>query len=112
MAILVYISLYSLKWVQIHGTYYNTSTTFIVLQERVEEDLTFGKVQDIIFKNGITFHVQRFKTIEYNRLFNCYIISETEDFHLIPNDSLSTYISLHQNYISSNIALVLKYYVK
>ena len=100
MAILVYISLYSLKCVRIHGTYYNTSTTFIVLQERVEEDLTFGKVQNIIFKNGITFHVQRFKTIEYNRLFNCYIISETEDFHLIPNDSLSTYISLHQNYIS------------
>ena len=98
MAILVYISVFSLKWVRIHGTYYNTSTTFIVLQERVEEDLTFGKVQDIIFKDGITFHVQRFKTIKYNRHFICYIISETEDFHLIPNDSLSTYISLVLNY--------------
>ena len=77
----------------------------------MEEDLTFAKVQEIIFKEGITFNVQLFKTIEYDRYFNCYIISETEDFHVIANDSLSTYISLHQNYISSNIARVLKYYI-
>ena len=78
----------------------------------MEETFTFGKVQNIIFKDGIRFRVQRFKTIEYNRHSNCYIILESEDVHVIPNDSLSTYISLHQNYISTNIAIILKYYIK
>ena len=97
MAILFYISfiLYSLKWVRIHGTYYvyNTSSTFIVLQKRVEGDLTFETVQDIIFKDGITFCVQLFNTVEYNRHFNCYIILETGDFHVIPNAYIILLIS-------------------
>ena len=45
-------------------TYYNTFTTFIVLPERVEDDLAFGKVHDIAYKDGIIFHVQVYTSKE------------------------------------------------
>ena len=69
---------FSLKWVKVNGTIYKKHG-IIILPEKVEEDLTFGKIHDITLKDfSVWFFLQVYNTVEFCEHYNAYIISETE----------------------------------
>ena len=94
---------------------YTKLDEFVILSEKVEEELVFGRIFDIIVTDTITFYIQLFNTEEFSGHYNCYIVTETHQYQSLLLSTLLSYLCLHPNYsiaYPQSLAITVKHFVK